>query len=104
MKKLLLLALLIFFISISSVIASNHRGYTDHENAHQLVTSGDILPLGKILELVYKRHRGKILEVELELEDNTYSYEIELLDDNNKVWEIDVDAVTGKILKIEEED
>lgn len=106
MKKLLLPALLITFISISTVIAANHKNDhdDDHKDARQLVISGDIMPLEKILETVYKTHQGHILEVELEQDDNVYSYEIELLDKNNKVWEIEVDAVTGKLLKVEEED
>lgn len=101
MKKLLA-ALLISFISISAVIAANHKN--DHENARELVVSGDIMPLEEILKTVYKTHQGKVLEIELEQEDNIYSYEIELLDQNNKIWEIEVNAVTGKLINIEEED
>lgn len=113
MKKLLLSALLLSFISISAVIASNHKNYhetdheTDHENDHKnardLVISGDIMPLNKILETVYKTHPGTILEVELEHRDNAYNYEIELLDENNKIWEVEVDAVTGKLLNVKKE-
>lgn len=109
MKKLLLSALLLSFISISAVIASNHNNdhETDHENDHKnardLVISGDIMPLNKILETVYKTHQGTILEVELEHRDNAYNYEIELLDENNKIWEVEVDAVTGKLLNVKKE-
>lgn len=102
--NILLSACLTSFISISAVLASNHADNDDHENARHLMISGDILPLEKILETVYKTQSGKILEVELEQENDTYRYEIELLDQNHKVWEIEVNAVTGKLITIKEED
>lgn len=110
MKKILLPVLFVSFISAAAVLASSHNNekHTDHDydhkDARQLVINGDIMPLEKILETVYKTHQGKILEVELEQEDNAYIYEIEILDQDNKIWELEVDAVTGKLLKVEEED
>ncbi|MCP3850678.1 MAG: PepSY domain-containing protein [Gammaproteobacteria bacterium] len=107
MKKILIPTLLITCISLTVAYASDHKSKkydNDHKNAHELVNSGNILPLEKILETVYKTQQGKILEVELERENNGYIYEIEILDNNNKVWEMEINAVTGQLLKVEEED
>ncbi|MEQ8289052.1 MAG: PepSY domain-containing protein [Gammaproteobacteria bacterium] len=70
----------------------------------QLKDSGNIMPLESILQLVQKNYEGRIIEVELDKEDKTYVYEIELVDDNNIVWELEVDAATGKVLKREQDD
>ncbi len=110
MKKILIPVVLISLISLTAVLASSHNSNDkndhddDHKNARELVISGSIMPLEKILETVYKTHQGKILEVELEHENGAYIYEIELLDQNNKIWEMEVNAMTGELLKVEEED
>ena len=108
MKKILIPAFLISFISITAVLASseqyNNDHDTDHKDARELVVKGNIMPLEQILETVYKTHQGKILEVELEHENDGYVYEIELLDHNNRVWEMEINAITGELLKVKEED
>ena len=76
----------------------------DYGNARKLVESGTILSLEQILDHLDTRAEGKILEVEFEREDGHYIYEIEILDDSGLVRELEVDAVSGEILKIELED
>ena len=92
-------ALLLILAPLAGVLADN-----DHMEARRLVETGSILPLEQILESVHKRWRGRILEVELESERGGYIYEIELLDTQGAVWELEIDAVTGQLLKTEEED
>lgn len=77
---------------------------SDHTEARRLVETGVILPLEEILESVYRQWNGRILEVELEDEHGGYVYEIELLDKQGHVWEMKLDAVSGKLLKSEQED
>ena len=76
----------------------------DHLQARRLVESGAILPLAQILESVRERWSGRIIEVELETEQGRHIYEIELLDPQGRVWELKFDAVSGRLLKTEEED
>lgn len=45
-----------------------------------------------------------MLEVELEREDGAYVYEFKILRPNGLVQEVEADAATGKILKIEDDD
>ncbi|NOX44040.1 MAG: PepSY domain-containing protein [Gammaproteobacteria bacterium] len=75
----------------------------DHDRAKLLVESGDIIPLENILEDARKFHTGKVIEVELETEQDKLIYEIEILDTQGTVWELKFDAYTGKLLKKEKE-
>lgn len=75
----------------------------DHVEARRLMRAGTILPLEAIIESIQKQQPGRILEVELEREHGRYIYEIDLLDGAGVVWEMKVDAITGKPLKTEQE-
>ncbi len=47
---------------------------------------------------------GEIIEVETSIEpDGSISYEFDIKGTDGKEWEVEVDAVTGKIVEIEEE-
>lgn len=72
--------------------------------ARRLSASGTILPLEKITESARKVKPGQILETELERKGNGYIYEIEILDAQGQVWEVKLDARTGKLIKLESED
>jgi uncharacterized membrane protein YkoI len=71
--------------------------------ARKLSASGKILPLEIIYEKAQAIKSGKILETELEVKGRQYIYEVELLDSNGLVWEIELDAKTGKLIKMEED-
>ncbi len=77
---------------------------SDHETARQLREAGDILPLETILQKIQSVHTGKVLEVELKKKHDRFIYEIELLDNNGKVWEFKVNPYTGEILQLKEDD
>ncbi len=74
------------------------------EVAKRLVSEGRIRPLTEIVEAVRKQKPGELIEVELELEDGVYVYDIKLLGPSGRVQEVEADAATGKILKIEDDD
>jgi uncharacterized membrane protein YkoI len=76
----------------------------DHLDARRLKQAGQIMPLEAILETVRERYPGRVLEVELERESEGYIYEIEILDRSGEVWELEIDAVNGRLLKSERED
>ena len=82
----------------SSVYAS------DHIEARALVESGTILPLEIILNQAKIEHPGRILDISLDHEKEGYVYELELLDTKGRVWELEYDAVTGKLLEKEQEE
>jgi uncharacterized membrane protein YkoI len=72
--------------------------------ARQLSDSGQILTFEKIQALAQAIKPGRILEVELEKKRGRYVYEVELLDNNDQVGEVKLDAKTGKLIKLEIED
>jgi uncharacterized membrane protein YkoI len=62
-------------------------------------------PLPEILDLLPPRYRGVFQEIELEYDqDGRYFYEIEVRLPDGRVFELDVDAISGKILNGEEID
>jgi uncharacterized membrane protein YkoI len=75
----------------------------DHDEARRLQQAGDILPLETIIEKAQAIHPGRLLEVELESEHDRYYYEIELLDDKGRVWEMKLDSQTGQLITQEED-
>jgi len=72
----------------------------DQDRALQLREAGKILSLEKILGLNIKGH---VLEVEIEREHEQLIYEIKILDDQGRVWELKIDASTGKIIEQEQD-
>ena len=90
------------FLSLMVVVFSNSFA-DDHDEAYELLRSGEILPLEKILEISREQVQGRVLEVELEQEDELLIYELEVLDKQGIVWEIKVDAVTGVIIEREQD-
>ena len=76
----------------------------DYIEARRLLDSGEILPLEVILKNVRQTFPGKVLEVELEKEDQQIVYEMEILGDNGVIKEIYIDAKTGKQLFSTEDD
>lgn len=90
-------------IQLEQMIIVAESDFTADE-IKKLKESGNILPLEKVLMEARKVQEGRIIEVELDEEDNAYIYELELVDENNVVWELEIDAATGKVLKHEQDD
>lgn len=75
-----------------------------HEQARKLLEDGKILPLGSIVEMLREKAPGKLLETELEYDDGRLVYDFTILRPAGQVQEVEVDAATGAILKIEDDD
>jgi uncharacterized membrane protein YkoI len=80
------------------------RADDDHIEARRLLDSGEILPLEVILDNVRQTFPGRILDVELEREAGHIAYEVEILDEEGVVTEVYIDARTGKVLSVKEDD
>lgn len=92
------MSILIVGLAATMVMSSIVFGESDHQKSRHLVEQGEILPLQKILDRLGQERAGRVLEVELENEDDRYIYEIELLGEEGRVWEYEIDATTGEIL------
>jgi uncharacterized membrane protein YkoI len=95
-----LMAASVLLASVALVLAED----VGHDDALRLLQEGSILPLAEITANVKARVPGKVLEVELETDDGVYVYEFKILRPNGRVQEVEADAATGKILKIEDDD
>lgn len=83
--------------------------YDDNDRRDQEIVwdarkRGEILPLEVILGAVMQRYPGELLKLELDDDDGYLIYELEILTRRGIVLEMDVDARTGRILDIEEDD
>ncbi|MEE1925393.1 PepSY domain-containing protein [Pseudomonas sp. 148P] len=77
----------------------------DQDEALHLRQEGVILPLEQLLQSALGRYPGaRLLEAELEEDDDIYVYEVELLTREGVVREIKLDAAKGTLLKDEEDD
>lgn len=76
----------------------------DHIEARRLLQRGEILPLNHILQVVQQRVPGDVIEVELDRSSKRgWEYEIKVLTATGRVLEVDVNAHTGEIRKIEDD-
>ena len=76
----------------------------DHEFARRALEEGRTLPLAEILAKIQPAVPGELIEVVLEVDDTTLVYDLKVLSPQGQLQEIKVDAATGKILKMEDED
>lgn len=76
----------------------------DHDLARRALEEERALPLAEILAKIKPDLPGKVIEVVLEVDDRTLVYDLKVLSPNGRLQEIEVDAATGKILKIKDDD
>ncbi|MBC3376232.1 PepSY domain-containing protein [Pseudomonas sp. SWRI92] len=68
--------------------------------AQNLLDAGTILPFEKLNATALAEHPGATLtDTELEEEYGKYRYKVDLRDAKGIEWDLELDAVTGKVLK-----
>jgi len=85
-------------------VGSGRADDDDHQLARRALEEGRALPLAEILDKVKPKLPGKVIEVELEVEDGILVYDLKMLTPEGVLQEIEVDAATGEILEIEDDD
>lgn len=76
----------------------------EHDVIRDALRRGEVLSLARILAIAEQHVPGEVIEVELE--DGRRAaliYEIKILTPTGRVREIEIDARTGKVLKIEDD-
>lgn len=102
MRSFTIMFFLLFSGLVSLTVSADSLRQSD---ALKLVDSGDILPLEEILKLFPELKAGRVLDLELEQEDDGYFiYEIEVLMRDGSVREYEVDASNGHLLREEFEE
>jgi uncharacterized membrane protein YkoI len=78
----------------------------DHDLARKALLEGRIRPLTEITEVVRSKVPGEILAVQIDIDDqkHRFVYEFDIITPEGKLREVDVDAATATILKIEEDE
>lgn len=102
MKRTVTLASLLVLLPF--LAAGQQSVPPDFEIARDAVARGEILPLAEVLNRLAKVHPGRVVEVELEYSDGILVYEVELVTDDGRLIEVDLNAATGQIIEVEEED
>ena len=107
-KKLIfapLLAVAMLVAAAQTALADRGHGRDgDHNEALRAVEAREALPVARIMEIALEQAPGEIVEVELDREDGRLIYEVEVLSGSGRVRQVDIDARTGAVLDIEDED
>ncbi|MCU0984009.1 MAG: PepSY domain-containing protein [Acetobacteraceae bacterium] len=93
-----LLPLLAVAALAAPAAAQPRRGH-DHDRARRALESGEIRPLSELLAEIEARYDGRVIETELERDDGRWVYEFKLLPPTGRLFELEVDAATGQVLK-----
>jgi uncharacterized membrane protein YkoI len=94
-------------LCLATLLASSAGARADDvgpDVAKRLLSEGRIRPLEDIVEAARAKVPGQMLEVELEIEDGVYVYDVKVLQPNGRVVEVEADAKTGAVLKVEDDD
>ena len=84
-------------IGIAPVQADSRQ---DHEVARRALEAGEILSLRQVLTSIEREHRGEVLEVELEHEDQRWIYEVKMLRRDGGINKLIIDARDGSVLEV----
>ena len=89
---------------VADAVADNEE--RDHDLARKAFLEGRIRPLTEITEVVRSKVPGAILSVQIEVDDHKrrFIYEFDIITPQGKLREVDVDAATATILKIEDDE
>ncbi len=91
------------FSFFTNIKAEDNLSESDHEKAIRAVNEGEILPLDEILNKVQNNFTGRIISINLK--DNEkglfgWVYDIMIIDIENNVKQLRVDAGTSTILSV----
>ena len=93
---------LIYLVLIAGAALFSGFGFADDQDqALELRKAGEILPLERILDISRAEIDGRVLAVELEREDGILIYELEILDQQGRVWELKLNAADGALIERE---
>ncbi len=92
-------AVLLSVLCLCAVGPTRADDRDDHERARDAMTSGEIRPLAEILSEVERHYVGRVIQTELERDDGRWVYELKLLPASGRVYQLKIDAGTGKVMR-----
>jgi len=81
--------------------SKEQRKRVEQQAIRAAVKRGEVLPLPRILAVAHSRVAGDVVKVELEQEPWGIKYEVKILTPSGRVREVELNARTGAIVKIE---
>lgn len=98
-------AVLLLAVVAPLAAAEQGRGRSgDHDDARRAVELRQALPLTRIMEIAQHAVPGEIVKVELDTKHDRLIYEIDILTQTGRLREVELDAETGAVLEVEDED
>jgi uncharacterized membrane protein YkoI len=92
-------------LAFAAPASATDRGRSgDHDDARRAVEMRQALPLTRIMSIAQEAVPGEIIEIELDNDDDQLIYEVKILARNGHVREVEIDARTGAVLQVEDED
>ena len=70
-----------------------------HDRARRAMEKGEILPMAAILARIRPQAPGRMLDLELEYEHGQWIYEIKFLDPEGRLYELEIAARNGEVLR-----
>jgi uncharacterized membrane protein YkoI len=84
--------------SSGSGTGSNNHDTSDGFRIRRAVSEGRARPLKEILATVHQKYQGDIIRIRLDGSGNKLVYHIRIIDPSNQLFEVLVNAGTGKIV------
>jgi uncharacterized membrane protein YkoI len=75
----------------------------EQEAIRQAVQRGELLPLPRVLAIAQAKVPGDVVKVELDYEPTYIKYEVKILTAAGRVREVEINARTGSLIKIEDD-
>lgn len=102
MSKLRTLAIAAVAVLVAPALISGRSAPPAEQQAVRgAVARGEVLSLDKILRITERHVPGEVLKVELERWEKGLKYEVKVLAGTGRVREVELDARTGALIKIE---
>ncbi len=79
----------------------HHSGHAHDDGAS--LQGQAVIELRQALQIAEKHVHGEVVKVELERDDDRFTYEVKVLADNGRVREIKLDARDGSLIEIEDD-
>jgi len=95
---------LVFMLIFVAALTVGVSRVTADEKKESMPKSVEVVPLRDLLAVIHEKHPGRVLDVELEQEEygdtETWVYEIKMFTRRGRVYELEYDAVTLKLLNV----
>ncbi len=76
----------------------------DADAVLRAVQRDELMPLGRVLDILRTERQGEVVEIELDVDDGRVIYDFDVLTSEGRLYAVAIDAVTGQVVEVELED